>query len=510
MPVDIPDVDHYWLRGIYEQGFETIFGSWMGRYSNPFVFGEQSELDLSVSIRRLCSQLDKWMEEEANNTSIFGSPAHPEVHPGDVEFDKSLTYAIEAYAARWLPLTVSDEGNDSTLTEVIKALWRRARREMLKVVNRPCYRSMLSLLLFALTPIPAGISDEEELDGVSGQVCVHAALQQIQTLRARQRSLQFNGARVVLAAPTRGSSTSPQSFATVNFINAESTVYWAALTFDTSASLTLSCRPLLSSGLFGCESESSWRMVRACSEVFREMTAKWNTPDFELTDETANQVIAAGSAWKLLLWKLTANFKESLRDGHNEFEVKRAFLSVSEAIEKFDAIYKELLIACYNRIHFFAQETKFRWYELTLHYHLCILMLVDIAQATDRQDLLLEFTSKRVDAESWVLNCLKFGLANRYTIRRATEQDSSHPQSSGLQFPSVTISLISIDPYAHHVVAAVKLMQQAIDRDFGAGKITADAYHDLLSTLTETLGRLPQGSKSVQIARASLSQPLYR
>src|SRR5690348_17004329 len=129
-------------------------------------------------------------------------------------------------------------------------------------------------------------------------------------------------------------------------------------------------------------------------------------------------------------------------------------------------------------------------------------MLVDIAQATDRQDLLLEFTSKRVDAESWVLNSLKFGLANRYTIRRAPEEDGSHPQSGGLQSPSVTVSLISIDPYAHHVVAAVKLMQQAIDRDFGAGKIAADAYHDLLSTLTETLGRLPQGSKSVQIARA--------
>lgn len=139
--------------------------------------------------------------------------------------------------------------------------------------------------------------------------------------------------------------------------------------------------------------------------------------------------------------------------------------------------------------------------ELTLHYHLCILMLVDIAEATDRQDLLLEFSSMRRDAESWVLNCLKFGLANKYTLRRAGQEGES----------SVTVRLIAIDPYAHHVVASVKLMQQAIDRDYLAGKLGTDAYNDLLATLTETLAQLPQGSKSVQIARASLSsRPLYR
>jgi hypothetical protein len=26
-----------WLHKIYESGFETIFGSWMGKYSNPFM-----------------------------------------------------------------------------------------------------------------------------------------------------------------------------------------------------------------------------------------------------------------------------------------------------------------------------------------------------------------------------------------------------------------------------------------------------------------------------------------
>ena len=149
--------------------------------------------------------------------------------------------------------------------------------------------------------------------------------------------------------------------------------------------------------------------------------------------------------------------------------------------------------------------------EVTLHYHLCILMLVDVAEATDRHDLLHEFASKRRDAESWVLNCLKLGLANRYTLHRTPDPNPTGEQQSGPLLSSVTVSLIALDPYAHHVVAAVKLMQEAIHRDYDAGTISTDAYHDLLSTLTEALAQLPPGSKSVQIARASLSpQPLYR
>lgn len=137
-------------------------------------------------------------------------------------------------------------------------------------------------------------------------------------------------------------------------------------------------------------------------------------------------------------------------------------------------------------------------------------MLVDIAEATDRRDLLLEFTSKKVDAESWVLNSLKFGLVSRYTLRRDPDSSTIEQQSSDNTISSITVSLIAVDPYAHHVVAAVKLMQQAIDRDYAVGKISTDAYHDLLSTLTETLSQLPQGSKSVQIAKNSVSsQPLY-
>ncbi|KIW87793.1 uncharacterized protein Z519_11767 [Cladophialophora bantiana CBS 173.52] len=516
-PEPISPVEGQWLHTIYEGAFETIFGSWMGRYSNPFAFGEQSLSDV-ISIRRVCSQLDRHIDEEdAVSGTISDAGASPDLarHEKDTQLNQFLDHAIQSFAARWLPLTHQLILPGLSQANVVCRLWRRAHTDMLKVINRPSYRSMLTLLLFALTPIPVGISEEEELEGVSGQVCVHAALQQIQTLRARQKSLQFNGTRVNLTNSNRPIGASPASLATANFIIAESTAYWAALTFDTSASLTLNCRPLLSSGLFGFESEPSWRMVRTCIGIFRETTRDWSNADVDLTDEKANQVIAAGAAWKLLVWKLTANLKESLRDGHDEAEVLRAFNSVSSTIDQFNITYRDLLIACQRRIQFFNQETRLRWYELMLHYNLAILMVTDIATATLREDLLSLFSAKRVDAETWVMNCLVFGLNNKYTLKLQPEPALSDPEIAPSQSASLTVPLIAIDPYPHHVVAAVKLMQHAIDRDFGADKISADAYNNLRSTLKQTLEQLPQVSKSVQTTRAEFEraesppQPLY-
>jgi hypothetical protein len=133
-------------------------------------------------------------------------------------------------------------------------------------------------------------------------------------------------------------------------------------------------------------------------------------------------------------------------------------------------------------------------------------MVPDIVTATHREDLLSLFSAKRVDAESWVMNCLMFGLNNKYTLCLQSDSSNSDPKTGSMQSASITVPLVAIDTYHHHVVAAVKLMQQAIDRDFAAGKISADAYRNLLSTLTQTLEQLPQCSKSVETARAEFAR----
>lgn len=394
---------------------------------------------------------------------------------------------------------------------VIQALWRRSRRDMLRVINRPSYRSIITLLLFALTSIPDGISEEEEVDGISGQSCVHAALQQIQTLRARQKNLQFSGSKVSPSSMKVQAicQTPESSIGTSSFINAESTVYWTALTFDTSASLTLNCRSFLSSGLFGFEAELPWRLVRTCSKMFDEEAQHWGPSSLDMTDERANQIIGAGTSWKLLGWKLTAIFKEALRDGHHESEVRKAYTAVVDSIKEFNAIYRPHLDACEKRMQFLGQKTKLRWYSLMLHYHLSILMFVDIIEVTNRFDLLADFAIMSAEAETTVMNTLAFGLHNTYTVDTRPYSESNHPtpESNGVSsFGSpITVPVVSIDPYPHHVVAGIALVRKAVDRDFRIGKITKESYKSLVLTLERTLNHLPQCSKSVQAAKSLFS-----
>ncbi|RGP60416.1 3-hydroxybutyryl- dehydrogenase [Fusarium longipes] len=479
------DSDTRWLDALYREGFEVVFGSWMGRYSCPFLFGHNLA-DKYVSISDLCRHLDGCIVDSGNR-QLGG-------RDGDAEI--SLQSTISAFAARWLPVTSEAETNENH-RDLVQSLWRHARRDMLRVMNRPSYRSMLSLLLFALTPIPEGISEEEETYGMSGQACVHAALQQIQTLRARHRYLHFSGSKVSASLRSETIVTTPESIESSGFINAESTVYWAALTFDTSASLTLSCRPLLSSGLFGFESELPWRLVRTCAKMFDENARQWKQASSDMTDERANQIIAAGASWKLLGWKLTAIFKEALRDGHEEPEVRKSYFAVVDSIKQFGIIYRPLLDECYKRMPFLGQKTKLRWFSLMLHYHLSILMLVDIIEATDRQDLLPDIADISTDAENTVMNTLAFGLHNTFTLKRPCND------SGGKSV--FTIPIVSIDPYPHHAVAGVQLLRKGIDRDFEAGKIMEETYQSLLSTLEQTLRHLPQSSKSVQAAIAKFS-----
>jgi hypothetical protein len=130
-------------------------------------------------------------------------------------------------------------------------------------------------------------------------------------------------------------------------------------------------------------------------------------------------------------------------------------------------------------------------------------MFVDFIDATNRYDLLASFAKESADAETTVINALAFGLHNTYTISPMPDSTSNHPNHSitGGNETTMTVPLVSIDPYPHHVVAGVALMHKAIDRDYSVGKIALESYESLLSALERTLSLLPQCSKSVQVVR---------
>lgn len=247
--------------------------------------------------------------------------------------------------------------------DTVESLWREVRRDVLRIINRPCYRSALTLFLFALTPIPARVSEEEESDGIPAQACVQIALQQVLTLRALQKSLEFNGSKVSsISSSSHVNSTNSPTPVTKDFLGIESMIYWAAMTFDTSSSLTLNTKSLLSPGLsLGLAQESSWRLVRTCTKVFHEQTETWRAQGVQINEERANQIIASAASWKLFVWKAAALVKEALREGREEHTVQLAFDTALDAINQYNITYHDLLTACERRIQFFGHKTKLRW-----------------------------------------------------------------------------------------------------------------------------------------------------
>ncbi|KAK3186325.1 hypothetical protein K4F52_004863 [Lecanicillium sp. MT-2017a] len=236
--------------------------------------------------------------------------------------------------------------------------------------------------------------------------------------------------------------------------------------------------------------------------MFHETVQGWRGDGtLDMTDQRANEIISSGTGWKLLLWKLTAVFKEALRDGYDETEVEKSYTAVMAAMQEFDDTFRPPLNACQSRMPFLGQQVKLRWYSLMLHYHLSILMLADVIEALDRTDLLNKFAQAISGAEAAVMNTLVFGLQNTFTIGVEWARfDTGYPTNTTASFP-----ILSIDPYPHHVVASVQLMHKAIERDATGGKISDATYSNLMSTLEQVLKNLPANSKSVQAARDRFS-----
>ena len=127
-----------------------------------------------------------------------------------------------------------------------------------------------------------------------------------------------------------------------------------------------------------------------------------------------------------------------------------------------------------------------------LHYHLSILIMIDATETARRTDIWQQLSITRSEAEGSVMNCLVFGLSNEFTIPKLSDD-----------FPGTVIKvpLVAIDPYPHHVVAAVQLLWKGIEGDYGAGKLDFNTVENLQSILLRTLELLPQTSKSVQNAK---------
>lgn len=430
----------------------------------------------------------------------------------DYQVDQSLSRAIRAFVARWLPL-VPQRNHVATdqVQDVIRDSWRSARKDMLKAANRVSYRSALTLYLFSQIPIPVGISEDEELDGISGLVCIQAALLQVQKLRERQQSQQFSALGTPTWTDTIPHST-PGSSLTQAYLDFESRAYWAAVAWDTSSSLTLNLRTSLTSGLNGGCSEPAWRLARTfLVGSFQAKAEHWRTAGFEVSDGVASQIITAAAVCKVYVWKNITSLKEALREGVGEESVLFVWKALLDSIGIFQTSILPLLQKCKRRLHFLDQLSRLGWYNVNLQYNLGILVLIDAIETANRSDLLSEMTEARRNAEYDSFNVLKFGIDNTYTIYEPGEESDTTSGTNGaapFHGEHITASFITIDPYPNHVVDSVLLMNRVISRKYRQCEIKHSAYSHLSSILLKALEELPQSSKAVQAAKENLKRSL--
>jgi hypothetical protein len=412
----------------------------------------------------------------------------------NAQIDRTLKVAIHAYAAPWFLLVSQEQILPTTqVLDVVRASWRAARQEMLKAINRTSYRSMLALYLFARTPVPVGLSEYEELDGLSGSVCVQTAVCHLQRLRARKTTFQSES---IASEPSLNSPGNVPSF-----LDLESRAYWAAMTWDTSMSLTSDFRTSLTSGLKGACSEPTWRLVKAfLVGSFVTRAEQWRGEDFEPTEKVIDEIVSAASICKTYVWKNITSLKEALREGVHEDGVLFASKALLDAIDIFNTYIRPLLKSPELRPHCLDQRLRLKWYQVSLQYNLGILLLINSLEDAARSDLLQEIVAMKHDTEYEAFTVLKLGLETTYTIAGPMEGEVN----DDLRRSSITVTLVAIDPDPQYVVDCVTLMHKSIRLQYRRNEVSYDTYSNFLTVLLQTLRQLPQSSRSVRVALAKV------
>ncbi|KAF2102298.1 hypothetical protein NA57DRAFT_34695 [Rhizodiscina lignyota] len=413
-----------------------------------------------------------------------------------------LLNAIYAFSARWLPLLYPSRGKecpDEQFEELAEHFWRKARQDMLKLINQSSYRAVLTMLIFGLTPLPCGISKSEEMNGLSGYTCLQLALQKLQALRARPRTLQFSLSSEPASPRSSFNHVTADMVADKALLDAEAGAYLVGLIMDTASSLTLDRQSVLCSGLLGFEFEATFELIRKRSLLFQVETESWLRNGFVVTDDTAMKVIGVTSRWKLYTFKRIALFKEALRDGHDETKVTHAFVGASDAIAHFQTVYQPILDVCEKKLYLLSRSTRLVWYVVLLHYYLGVLILADAIQAVGRTELLDRLSISRMEAVQCISDVLTLGLKNTFSPYSADDTSMSSTLSSVKSF-------VAWDPYPHHTVAAIQLAFNCVSADFTEGSISRDYFGTVLSTLLLALKDLACCSKFAQTIQQTVAE----
>ncbi|KAH8821344.1 hypothetical protein F5884DRAFT_83854 [Xylogone sp. PMI_703] len=486
---------HSQLWKAFSQVFEPVLALWINPDCSPYRVSSHIPCKHITQLAAILDQrscecwLARHSHDEAPHICIKDDPI----------INQALVAAVHAFSLRWLPLITNQTWNTKQLVVLGRHLWENARSKILQVLDRPSYKSVLALYLFGLTPTLPDSSENGALNGVIGEVSVDMALRQFHSLRVKRQDLKFSGASIASQEPGAApDSLNVEARFDDSFIEAESAMYWSGVVFDTSASLTRGRPPILCSGVLGFEKEPVFRLVKARVQVFHVNTEDWRRNGFVPTDDSVLSIVQRASTWKGYVWKTIALLREAINYGHGDAVITRTQKLIVEALDQYDQTFEPLMHTCEKNILFMCKEAQLSWYLLKLHYNMGLLLLCNVVETLGERGLIPNFETLQRESVHAVFSVIGFGL----TCHVPLDESSCEGNGGGLT------SLISLDPYPHHVVAALELAVNVLLKYPNLGTVSLNAIYNPCRTAWKAMEELPQCSASLQSAKVDLDRKL--
>lgn len=362
------------LQKLYCETVDRVFTAWVASACNyetapardsddslGFDDGAPTTFDLCVKLDREINSIEQGPGDTRSGSHLALRSSEKETEARSI----AIT-AIHCFCAQWLPV-LHPELRQAPLgawhEHMVRCLWRKTRKSMLKAVNVRSYQSVFSLIMFGLTPVPIGVGEKEEAEGLSGSLCFQVALRQLYGLRCWCRTLKFSTSKVITRDPTITPHDSEHSITGMQYhpsLHYENMLYTAGIIIDTSASLTLDYKPILAAGNLGMDKELFFEIIKSRALVIHERWQKGLLLQASTIGDTeADEINFYAGQWKLYFWKAVAALKEGLRDGCSEDLIHAAFSAVVHAIERFQLTYGPMLEACMRRLDFLGFRQRF-------------------------------------------------------------------------------------------------------------------------------------------------------
>lgn len=430
----------------------------------------------------------------------------------DALINQALMSAVHAFAARWLSIGhFRKPGETSTRDSIVmkecfvESLWQRAYNDVLPILTRPSYRSILALYLFGITPTSLGNKDRPASD-----LCLETSLRHYIKLRAEARITTH---RILSeSAPTvvdghRNVAETAALKSQEEYSHLADTAYWFGIVCDTSRCLTR-CQPsILLPGLNG--ENKVWDLVRKQIESFDIIYRSMHTSRAVLTDDTVLTIIQYGSACKTLFWKAISRVQDYFVHQTTDLSLDQVMVNVIGAMSQFEDVFGSLLDQCARDYLLLTEKSRISYCKchtvcivilltyflvlLSFHFHMGVLILVDtldVQQELSHTDTQFDIVGARMSSVRAIVNLINLTLQTDVYAN-----DSS-------------TSILLRDPYPEHISNGLSRAAHSILSLFHSMMLPSHTAEVMASSLFSGLEILSQISYTAVGSLAAL-HPLY-